>query len=141
MGKTQPTYWGNTGQYQKDYDRLWKRLVPAEGKADTLHGELLRSISRIYYDLYNNGFGNGPFTKEWNIIRHHADEIRTGMRDHWNYTIFEDWFINGTLRGKRIVESDYPDAIVAALDDIVDGIVQYVMAQDRQNVKPVAACP
>jgi RecJ-like exonuclease len=49
------SYWDETGYYQSIYDRLQSNLVPRQGEAETLHGELIRSISRLYYDFCNNG--------------------------------------------------------------------------------------
>lgn len=49
------TYWNNKGLYQVWYDENFNKLVPSSGKADTLSGELLRAISKVYYDSYNNG--------------------------------------------------------------------------------------
>ena len=56
-GKTRlgNSYWDNTGYYQDIYDRLYDNLVPSNGDADTIHGELIRCIGRLYYDFCNNG--------------------------------------------------------------------------------------
>lgn len=43
---------------ETQYKVLYERLVPESGKCETLEGELLRAVSRIYYDYTNNGFGN-----------------------------------------------------------------------------------
>jgi hypothetical protein len=51
-------YWNKKGRFQKLYNRLWDRLVPAKGDAPSHHGQLLRYASRIYHDIYNNGGGN-----------------------------------------------------------------------------------
>lgn len=48
-------YWGDSGVYQKIYDNLYNELVPSSNMAETIHGELLRCISRLYYDFCNNG--------------------------------------------------------------------------------------
>lgn len=48
-------YWNQNGRYQKTYDYLWNKLVPASGKCNTPEGELLRNISKIYYRHYNDG--------------------------------------------------------------------------------------
>lgn len=53
-----PKYWNNKGKYQKTYEALYKAGVPDEGKAKTEWGEIVRVISRLYYDIYNNGAGN-----------------------------------------------------------------------------------
>ena len=50
-------YWDNKGQYQKQAEEL-SELVPSSGPADTLRGEIFRAAQKIYYDYYNNGFGN-----------------------------------------------------------------------------------
>mgnify|MGYP000556944428 CR=1 FL=1 len=55
LGKS---YWGHDGAYQNLYDSLWEQLVPASGYAPTIHGEMMRSISRLFYDYCNNGNGN-----------------------------------------------------------------------------------
>lgn len=47
-------YWTNKGRHQRIYDRL-QALVPDEGEADTPAGELMRLMSNVYYDVYNNG--------------------------------------------------------------------------------------
>lgn len=49
------SYWDNTGVYQQEYDSLYAKLVPAQGIASTLHGELIRAISRLFYEYCNNG--------------------------------------------------------------------------------------
>ena len=51
------TYWNHQGKFQTAYDEL-VNLMPASGKCDTVAGELIRSVSRIGYQFYNNGFGN-----------------------------------------------------------------------------------
>jgi hypothetical protein len=48
-------YWESTGVYQQEWDKLYNDLVPASGDAPTIQGELIRCISRLYYDYCNNG--------------------------------------------------------------------------------------
>jgi len=52
LGKS---YWGLNGAYQKEYDVLWDKLVPSAGNAETIHGEMIRCISRFFYEYCNNG--------------------------------------------------------------------------------------
>ena len=49
------TYYGGDGVYQSEYGELYKSLVPGSGSAGTLHGELIRSISRLGHEYNNNG--------------------------------------------------------------------------------------
>ncbi len=52
LGKS---YWHSKGAYQKELDKFEDTLIPAMGEAKTVHGEMLRSISQLYYDFCNNG--------------------------------------------------------------------------------------
>ena len=52
LGKS---YWNGTGAFQKEYDELYKQHVPSSGAASTLNGELIRAISRLFYEYCNNG--------------------------------------------------------------------------------------
>ena len=79
------TYWDNCGRYQEDYDRLFPQLVPKVGNADTKDGELLRSISKLYYDLFNNGWGNWDvLLKEREIIARFLHSTSFKGRINWN---------------------------------------------------------
>ena len=48
-------YWGQSGAYWNEYSKLWDEHVPPSGKAETIVGEMIRCISRLQYDYYNNG--------------------------------------------------------------------------------------
>ena len=72
-------YWGGTGKYQDQYSKLYDKLVPSEGKSDTVEGELLRAVGKIIYRHGNDGdnFSNGSY--EW-IEKHvgkfdHLDDM------------------------------------------------------------------
>ena len=52
------SYWNNKGKYQKEGDELYEKLVPSEGAAETVHGELIRGINRLFHEYCNNGNGN-----------------------------------------------------------------------------------
>ena len=60
LGKS---YWNNNGAYQKEYDELYGKMVPSSGAAETLHGELIRAISRLFYEYCNNGNCNAAEAK------------------------------------------------------------------------------
>jgi hypothetical protein len=49
---------GDQDKYEADKDKLselFDRLVPGEGKADTVEGEIVRAINRVLYRWYNDG--------------------------------------------------------------------------------------
>lgn len=47
-------YWHQNGRHQKIYERL-RVLVPDEGTADTVAGEIIRVVGNVVYDVGNNG--------------------------------------------------------------------------------------
>lgn len=49
------SYWNNNGAYSKELLELYNKLVPDSGNAQTVHGELVRAVSRLGYEYYNNG--------------------------------------------------------------------------------------
>lgn len=50
-------YWDNTGKYETEAAAL-QELVPLNGQCVTFKGEIWRATAKIYWDYYNNGFGN-----------------------------------------------------------------------------------
>jgi hypothetical protein len=55
MRRHHGTYWNGKGRHQRLYDRLYPKLVPDADEAGSDSGELLRTMSNVYYDIYNNG--------------------------------------------------------------------------------------
>lgn len=49
------SYWGDTGAYQEEHDKLYENMVAVVGESHTINGELLRIANRFYYDYCNNG--------------------------------------------------------------------------------------
>lgn len=75
----EPTYWNNRGKYQREYHELHEKLTPRKGKAETPHGELLRTFSNLYYDWFNNG-GCNHREDEWRASCHAVGGVWGMMR-------------------------------------------------------------
>ena len=58
------SYWSETGVYQKEYNELYKKHIPNSGSCISLNGELIRAISRLTYEYYNNGNCNA-YESHW----------------------------------------------------------------------------
>lgn len=58
MSTARVSFWEGNHPLQDRLIKLEGELVPARGAAETRHGELLRCISRFYWDYNNNGNGN-----------------------------------------------------------------------------------
>jgi hypothetical protein len=74
-------YWSHHGPNQVLYDRLYEMYVPAKGKADLWEGEVLRCMSNLYYDLFNNGGGNFDVRiEDYHILRGLLDDPKAVER-------------------------------------------------------------
>lgn len=81
------SYWNNNGKFQNEYDTLFSTLVPSQGKCETVEGELLRAVGRIYYDYYNNGNLNN--TSGANIflqkfLPNKSEQIISDLKAHYS---------------------------------------------------------
>ena len=79
------SYWANTGAYQKEYDELWKQLVPSSGEAPTIHGELIRCGGRLFYDYCNNGNCNAVETETYTETETHTCNNCQGSGVEYEY--------------------------------------------------------
>ena len=124
----EPRYWGNKGKYQEKYDTLWEELVPDEGRASTQHGELLRLISKVYYDRYNNGFGNGPFKRVDQYLKKYSDGIKSNMPNPKDFDTFMKHFRDINY-GEEIVRRDWEGD--RYLEEVCDGVVAYIWSERK----------
>lgn len=106
-------YWNNQGRYQAEFDRYTEQLMPAEGHADTVAGELVRSVNRIYYDAFNNGFCNNT-SGALNFIKRimPADEVLTPIYQMLAYRVNSGGY------------SSLTPAVKDGLDTLVDKTVE-----------------
>ena len=110
----QNTYWNKQGKFQAEFDRLVE-LMPIMGSCDTVAGEMIRSVSRLGYDLYNNGMGNNTSGAVNFLLEKGAIDRDT------HSTIYE--FTRG-----RLYEGRYKgDALQVAIERAVDMTVEMIM--------------
>ena len=117
------TYWTCNGKYQKDYDELWERLVPLEGKAVTKAGEVLRAVSRIYYRWFNDGDRLQPVLSEWVAVSaikafKYLDQFLDLGSGFSTRKLMED-----------IVFADTEEEYELALERAVDAIIEWAIKQ------------
>lgn len=110
------TYWDRQGLHQAEYDRL-TGLMPAMGKADTVAGELVRAVSRLGYDFYNNGMGNNT-SGAANYL------LAKGAIDHHTHAVISEYTRGLVYRG------DYAgDSLQVAIERAVDNTVELILQQ------------
>jgi hypothetical protein len=49
------TYWNGKGANQQEFIRLSNKFMESSGCSQTLNGEVIRAINRLYYEFCNNG--------------------------------------------------------------------------------------
>jgi hypothetical protein len=93
-------YWSGNGPLQEEYDALYNELVPSQGKADTIEGEVLRAASKIVYRHYNDGddFNQASFEQlvpyigavtSYDDLAHKSTEF--AIKANGNYTPNPNW--------------------------------------------------
>ena len=123
---TSKTYWDNEGKYQEQYDAAWKALIPVSGEAKDGWPEALRSISRIGYDYYNNGFCN--LWREWDdgdiVMDSYYEDMVEYLRIHIPYEMVVDldtFLHDAKGYGNWSNQAGIIDRII---DHIMEGIIE-----------------
>ena len=65
---------------EKLFNEMWDRLVPLQGEAPTVRGEVLRCAARLEYESFNNGNCNA-YDTSYNG-RNYYDEMRGFLRKY-----------------------------------------------------------
>lgn len=116
--RTASAYWDQVGKYQDLYNELFAQLVPSAGKCATVEGELIRAASKIYYDYYNNGFGNN-WSGPWKFLEQFSGRIP--LADELEKL---KPYSHGRMADSRSVDS--------ALDSMVDKVMEYVQSKNGE---------
>ena len=116
-------YWMGNGKYQKDYDELWERLVPARGNAATKAGEVLRAVSRIYYRWYNDGDRIQPRLNESVAV-----SAIKAFKYLYQFLDLGSGFSTRKLM-EDIVFADTEEDYELALERAVDAIIEWAIKQ------------
>lgn len=111
-------YWNDPNT--NNYNKYWDELVPGSGKSETVEGELLRAATRIYYDYYNNGFGNN-----WSGALNYLNKyLNTDIN---NETAILEPYATG-----RTHQGNYGGSIDSAVDSLVDKVLAQIEAANGQ---------
>ena len=116
--RTASSYWDQVGKYQDLYNELFQQLVPSAGKCATVEGELLRAASKIYYDYYNNGFGNN-WSGPWKFLEQFTGKINISK---------ELDLLKPYSRGRM----GHGGHIDSTLDSLVDKVMEYLQSKNGE---------
>lgn len=140
-------FWAGTHPLSSLQESLHGELVPAAGRAPTLVGELLRSMTNLYYDVYNNGFGNRDVPAIAQAVSF-VESYRTDLAPYLERADTWQRDLDSILAtaGQMEDDEDAPehartqrDVLIAqaqlALEDITTAVVKYVAEKtDRKSV-------
>lgn len=88
--------------WRTEFRRLWKELVPPQGQAKTVQGELIRAVGRLSDEAYRNG--NMNFGKGHRIL---CNYLRTNLKDPSVFTDDELDEIDQWI--DQILDAKHPD--------------------------------
>jgi len=131
------SYWEQTGHFQTEYNSLYDKLVPIEGKCETLNGELIRASSRLLFEYYNNGNENSCFYS-YCCIDEDEDDVCTTVDEYYQnfidlikYSIPESLGVLDNIISVIESERSSADDIYTELMDIV---MYYVLTNDDKPI-------
>ena len=114
-----------TQGWQKQHHELWELLVPSQGAAKTVQGEVIRITGRVADELYRNGGANwnADFRKMLNsLLKHFAQGTALPAKE-----LSEAKVLASSIKAK----GDDPDEVIDRLCELA---VKWVL----QNPKPAA---
>jgi hypothetical protein len=118
-----PTYWNNKGKYQKEYEDISRDFIPASGSCDLMAAELIRCLTDIYHDVYNNG----AFNLDTDYFKYELGFVTVNLpadfRDAWDH-IVKMVTAEGFYGSKGLSDKD-----AKTLDEIIDQAVLYSHAK------------
>jgi hypothetical protein len=91
-----------TETWRAEFQRLWKKLVPTTGQANTVQGELVRAIGRLSDEAYRNG--NINFDKGHRIL---CKYLRENLKDPAIFTTDEIQEIDQCI--DQVLDAKHPD--------------------------------
>ncbi len=120
------TYWNKNGTYQADYDRLLD-LMPMSGKCETVAGEMIRAVSKLGHELYNNGMGNNSSGAVNFLLNHDCIDDAT-------YGIIYP-FTRGRLYEGHYNGDPFQKAVESAIDQTLFHIINNPGLETELNTK------
>lgn len=135
--KAQEDYYFNKGKYSREYTELWDEMIPSQGQADSVQGEVLRCISKLSYDRFNNGFGN-PMPACAKLINFYSN-LWTGYLDNkmdWRmfYNHYKSiGFGEGVVQRSWIGDQYWDNIITAIIEWIMDS-KEEILPEEYKNM-------
>ena len=102
----QETYWNDNGRHEDIYAKQWEELVPAEGKCESLQGEVLRAANNLYNRWHNDGE---------RIVKEDTDPFEGSVLNAWGFL-----HLAYTLLPKCLTRKSDESALLGQVSRLVD---------------------
>lgn len=111
---------------------IWRNLVPKNGQAHTVQGELLRAVEKLRWEAQENG--NINWDDGFVIL---VDFLEQTLNAHAGFTDAERAIIHADLH--RLCQNDESDTGILPYveDDLYDRLTRFVVAFARANPEPI----
>lgn len=126
------SYWNENAVYNKEISYLWDKLVPSQGAAETMHGELIRCHSRLEYDYYNNGNCNVRDVKVIDEYKDCGDCDGDGEIDYGDGTIGVCTYCEG------IGEEHYSSSEEVEINQFYDNMIHFLEFYGNAEISKLA---
>lgn len=111
---------GETVDEQFDY--LWQMLIPSQGKADTVQGELIRIAGRIQHEIYYNAGAN------WGK---NYQQMLSSFVQYLSLGNIESSYIDNAKQAKKSLYGGNHN------DQAMDGLIEISVLWAKQNPNPI----
>lgn len=106
----------------EQFEYLWQFLIPSQGKADTVQGELIRIVGKIQDEIYRNGSGN------WN--KNHKQMLSSFVQ-YLSLGNIEQHYIENAEHAKKALYNGDDD------DQAMDHLIEIAVLWVQQNSNPI----
>ena len=106
------SYANGKGKYQTEYDIMYADLVKSSGKSDTFAGEMIRAVSKLGHDFYNNGMGNNTSGALIYIRNYISSETYMVIYEYTRGRCYEGFYKADNLHTAMI---DMTDSVVGCI--------------------------
>jgi hypothetical protein len=137
------TYWNSKGKYEKESKELSEKLVPAMGRAKTMHGNLLRCMNNLYYDLYNNGMCNAAnHLSDAMFLEQFDEDIEKKLGKDKGYLARLIEFVKNVAQGDEDdddylagLDQDEVDDMFMIFERVTDAVIEVVIDEEKSDKK------
>jgi len=119
-----PGKYYDSDRQPREYRVFWDQLIPDSGKAETVEGEMLRAVSKIQHDFYNNGFGNN-WSGALAYLQQYLPSFGVNI-PHTLWNTISPYATGRTHPNNQKIENN----IGLALDQITDGVMAAIRNSD-----------